>query len=565
MAKTQNEISVQTTSTYLASLDRSSLPTPATIEESLIAATNKEFDVENLGRHGPNKILLLKRLSFAQIAQILIELHRVVRIAPSGRNTDRDLDLLAVYVDSGEDEGIYATSEDHIRSIARRYNRELTINESREVMTVLREEAPRVSRCSDRDMIAVNNGIFDYRTKQLQAFTPDLVFLSKARVDYDPNALSPGIQTPENTTWEVEDWMHTLSDDQEIVDLIWQILGAIVRPHVRWNKMAWFFSTQGNNGKGTLVELMRNLVGTASYASIPISDFGKDFMLEPLTRASAILVDENDVGTFIDRAANLKAVVTNDVISINRKYKTPIAYQFWGFMVQCLNEFPRIKDKSESFYRRQLFVPFQKSFTGAEKRYIKDDYVARQDVLQYVLKRVLHMDYYVLSEPEATRLVLDEYKGFNDPIRSFWEELEDVFVWDLLPFAFLYDLYKSWFAKNNPSGSPAGRNVFINDLVTIIAKSPHWHCSDKNAKIRSGKRMASPEPLIARYDLKDWMNQGYTGADPLKRSTVHPLQANYRGIQRTVASASATGVSVTVVAMPVDDSDTLAGADTSAA
>ncbi|MET0885009.1 MAG: phage/plasmid primase, P4 family, partial [Mycetocola sp.] len=366
MANTQNEITKQVTTKYLAGLDLARIPTPASIEESLIAATNKEFTVENTGRTGTHRINLLKRLSFSQVAQILITLHRVVRIAPSGKNTDRDYDLLAIYVDSGEDEGIYATSEDQIRGIARLYNRELTINEAREVITVLREEAPRVSRCADRDLIAVNNGLFDYRTKTLQPFNPEHVFLSKARVDYVPTALSPGIQTPDGDTWEVESWMYTLSDDPELVELLWEILGAIVRPHVRWNKSAWFYSEVGNNGKGTLVEMARNLVGSASYASIPISDFGKDFLLEPLTRASAILVDENDVGTFIDKAANLKAIITNDVISINRKHKTPIAYQFWGFMIQCLNGFPKIKDKSESFYRRQLFVPFTKSFTGAE-------------------------------------------------------------------------------------------------------------------------------------------------------------------------------------------------------
>lgn len=540
MAQTQNEITKQVTTKYLATLDPAKLPSAATIEESLIAATNKEFMVENTGRTGNHRINLLKRLSFSQVAQILTTLHRVVRISPSGKNTDRDYDLLAIYVASGEDEGIYATSEDQIRSIARWYNRELTINEAREVMTVLREEAPRVNRCSDRDLIAVNNGLFDYRTKILHPFNPEHVFLSKARVDYNPNALSPGIQTPDGDTWEVESWMGTLSDDEEIIELLWEVLGAIVRPHVRWNKSAWFYSEQGNNGKGTLVEMMRNLVGTASYASIPISDFGKDFLLEPLTRASAILVDENDVGTFIDKAANLKAIITNDVISINRKYKTPIAYQFWGFMVQCLNEFPRIKDKSESFYRRQLFVPFTKSFTGAEKRYIKDDYVAREGVLQYVLKRVLHMDHHTLSEPVATQLVLEEYKGFNDPVRSFWDEYEEAFVWDLLPFPFLYDLYKVWFAKTNPSGSPIGRNVFISDLVIIVSKSTMWFCADKTAKIRSATRMSSPEPLIARYDLKDWMNQTYTGSDPLKKSTVSPLAPSYRGLQRQ-AGSGATG------------------------
>lgn len=532
MAKTQNEITKQVTTQYLASLQGMKLPSPATIEETLIALTNNEFSIENVGRQGTHKINLLKRLSFSQVAQILITLHRVVRIAPSGKNTDRDLDLLAVYVDHGEDAGIYATSEDHIRSIGRLYNRELTINDAREVMTVLREEAPRVSRCSDRDLIAVNNGIFNYKTKELMPFDPEKVFLSKARVDYVSTALSPGIQTPDGDTWEVEEWIQTLSDDPEIVNLLWEILGAIVRPHVRWNKSAWFYSEKGNNGKGTLVELMRNLVGTASYASIPIADFGKDFLLEPLTRASAILVDENDVGTFIDRAANLKAIITNDVISINRKYKTPIAYQFWGFMVQCLNGFPKIKDKSESFYRRQCFVPFEKSFTGAERRYIKDDYVARDEVLQYVLKRVLHMDYYVLSEPEASQLVLDEYKKANDPVRAFWDEFEEAFVWDLLPFSFLYDLYKVWFSKTNPSGSPIGRNNFITDLVAIVEKSTMFYCADKAAKIRPAKRMSSPEPLIARFDLKDWMDTSYPGTDPLKKSIVFPLAPTYRGLQR---------------------------------
>ena len=73
-----------------------------------------------------------------------------------------------------------------------------------------------------------------------------------------------------------------------------------------------------------------------------MSDFSKDFHLEPLIHASAIIVDENDVGVYLDKVANLKAVITNDVVLINRKFKMPVSYQFFGFMVQCLNEYPRI-------------------------------------------------------------------------------------------------------------------------------------------------------------------------------------------------------------------------------
>lgn len=533
-----NEILTEAVEEYLENLDRTAIPKPNEIERQLLALTKLKLDDQNMSRQKKDALPIPKQLTFAQVARILIELHRVVRIAPSGKNTDRDYDLLAIYMDSGDDEGIYVTSEDQIRSIARQYDRQLTINGAREVMTVLREDAPRVIRSADPDLIAVNNGIFDYRTKRLEPFDPRHVFLSKSRVDYDPQAANPVITStrPGVPDWDVESWMQELSDDPEVVELLWEILGAIIRPHVSWNKSAWFYSEQGNNGKGTLCELMRNLTGPNSYASIPIADFGKDFLLEPLTRASAIIVDENDVGTFIDRAANLKAVITNDVISINRKYKMPIAYQFYGFMVQCLNEFPRIKDKSESFYRRQLFVPFEKSFTGVERKEIKDDYLQRPEVLRYVLKRVLHMDYHELSEPAATQRVLNEYKEFNDPVRSFWEEFCEQFVWDLLPFPFLYDLYKSWFARTNPSGSPVGRNMFISDLLAIVRKSPTWYCSDKTAKIRPAARMSKPEPLIALYDLKDWMNNAYAGKDHDKLCTPFPLALNYRGIQRYTAT-----------------------------
>ena len=535
MAVPQNEIIRSVTQEYLADIDPKNAPAPPIIERDLIDKVNASFTLENTGRAPGNKIVLLKKLTCTQIAQVMLKLNRVVRIAPAGKNTDPDYDLLAVYCDEGEDEGIYLTSDSSFSRIARSYNYDLTTNDFKEVRAALMDGAPRTYRCDDKDLIAVKNGVFDYHSKTLRPFSPNLVFLSKSQVEYDANAINPVITHPgDKTVWDVESWMSSLSDDPEIVELLWEILGAIIRPHVRWNKSAWFYAEQGNNGKGTLCELMRNLTGPAAYASIPINDFGKEFLLEPLTRASAIIVDENDVGTFVDKAANLKAIITNDVISMNRKHKTPIAFQFWGFMVQCLNEFPRIKDKSDSFYRRQLFVPFTKCFTGVERKYIKNDYLRRDDVLQYVLKRVLHMDYYSLSEPLATQLVLAEYKQFNDPVRAFFQEFEDQFVWDLLPFPFLYDLYRAWFSQTSPSGSPVGRNIFIKDLVSIVTQSQTWYCTDKELKIRPSTKLSKPEPLVIEYELKDWTNKTYTGSTVAQRALPYPLKANYRGLLRRV-------------------------------
>ena len=177
-----------------------------------------------------------------------------------------------------------------------------------------------------------------------------------------------------------------------------------------------------------------------------------------------------------------------------------------------------------------------KCFTGIEKPYIKNEYLHRKDVLEYVLKRVLEMNYYKLSEPESCMKALSEYKEFNDPTRQFWAELKDEFQWNLLPFDFLYDLYKSWNVMNNPSGKPLGKSSFVNDLLQVIRQDNDWRCDDKNKQIRVGKnKMNCPEPLIIKYNLKDWMNPTYKGSNEnLLATPLFNPKDNVRGIERII-------------------------------
>ena len=488
--------------------------------------------------HSSEFLPMVQRLNAHDLKDVLLHRHIIVNIAPSNRNSDPELDMLAYYDDDPESEtyGLYINDNKKLRNLAQQYNFELNDNGFKDILSLLRAQAPRIDRRVDKDLIAVNNGIFNYKTKTLEPFSPDYVFLSKSIVSYNPDATLPVITTPHGDTWDIESWMLDLANDSpELCETIWQIIGAIIRPYVSWNKAAWFYSEQGNNGKGTLVELMRNICGPQTYASVPLADFSKEFMLEPLTRAQAILVDENNVGTYIDQAANLKAIITNDVISINRKYRSPIAYQFYGFMVQCLNEMPRVRDRSESFYRRQLFVPFNKSFTGVERRYIKDEYMSRTDVLQYVLKRVLNDmdDYYELSEPPETQEALNEYRLANDPVRAFWDVFAHDFAWDALPYEFLYDLYTQWHKHTSPGGAPVGYRKFIQDIKNIAEAdtATMWQQPNSQGRFRPGSMMSEPEPLIEDYGLHSWEN---AKAKPhtLSRCVPSPLKDYYRGLVR---------------------------------
>ncbi len=531
---TRNQIIEDVTENYISQLDKNNLPSPRTMEAELVTLINDSVMLANQVRAKEDKLRKLEALDHDTIAKLMLATNHIVCVNCDEENEDAEYDLLAIYKNDGCNNGTYRAESREFYEIAIQYNPRLTHSQLKDVIKRLRTLAPRMKRCRNRDLIAVNNGIFNYKTKELQEFTPDLVFLSKSHVNYNPAAQNIVIHNDEDgTDWDVESWMASLSDDSEIVELLWQLLGAIVRPLVCWDKSAWLYSERGSNGKGTLCELMRGLVGSSACASIPLSAFGKDFALEALTRATAIITDENDVGCFIDKVANVKAVITHDVIQMNRKYQSPINFRSYAFMVQCMNELPRIKDKSDSFYRRQLFIPFTKCFTGQERKYIKADYLHRTEVLEYCLYKVLHMDYYELSVPKACEDVLRFYKEFNDPVRQFWMEFKDLFEWDLLPYTFLYALYRQWFERNNPSGTIEGRNKFIEALRNVVADDDGWEPKRTDERVRSAGKMDSPELLICEYNLVDWKNPNYTGGNP--EHVCRPrLAESYAGLVRRV-------------------------------
>lgn len=509
------------------------------VEFHLLNRINNRLISENTqyGLKGSRAYQTLRTLTPAVIAGCMLKRNRIVRIMLSEKNTDPNYDVLAVYMDHGPNTGIYVTDEVSIRVLAREYNFSISPKELDHVIDMLADNAPRVMVTTNRDLIAVNNGIFDYKTKTLLPFTPEIVFTAKSAVNYNKNAVNPVIHNDaDGTDWDIESWMADLNDDPEIVALLWEILSAIIRPNVAWDKTAWFLSEVGNNGKGTLLTLMRNLCGERAWTSIPVADFGKDFHLEPLIRTNAVLVDENDVGEYVDRAANLKAVITNDVILINRKNKTPIAYQFRGFMVQCVNDTPRFRDKSGSLYRRQLIIPFDKSFTGAERKYIKQGYMHRTEVLEYVLYRVLSGNFYELSEPAAVRAALHQYKIENDPVRAFAEEFLDRVVWDLLPWRFLYALYRAWLTKDQPSNPPLGYNKFVKHLTLILQEAVGegegygWFVTP--AAVRTKNRILGEEPLAVEYNLDQWFDIQPVNGSIRKVGTPHNIPVSTRGLLR---------------------------------
>lgn len=481
------------------------------------------------------KIQRLSYLPNAAIARLMIALEGIKALNYSDGNNAGNYQL-GIYQDCGENEGIYVTTEDLFIKVIKKYNFNISVSGIRQVMELLRYTAPVVAVRKYRNLIPVNNGIFDYDTKKLLPFSPDYVFVSKCKVNFNATATNVVIHNDDDgTDWDVDSWIHELTDDPQVEQLIWQIIGAVIRPNVRWDKVIMPYSTKGNNGKGTLCRLLRNLCGEGNYTSIAINDMSKNFRLSPLLHVSAVIVDENNVTGYLDDASTFKALITGDQVQIEEKYKAPVDFRFSGLMVQCVNFLPRVNDKTSSFYRRILMVPFEKCFTGAERKYIKDDYLNRQEVLEYVLCKVLEKipSYYEFDVPDACTRLLDDYKTFNDPVRQFAEEMLPELKWQLVPNKFLYDLFKAWYEENIPSGRVQGKNSFLQEFKDVIAERDDWKATGSSVPTQ-GYSFGS-EPLIIRYNLTKWMNDAYRGTDAAMICTpsMDTIKSSVSGIIRT--------------------------------
>ena len=116
--------------------------------------------------------------------------------------------------------------------------------------------------------------------------------------------------------------------------------------------------------------------------------------------------------------------------------------------------------------------------------------------MEYVLYKVLNMNYYSFDVPGACENVLEEYKEFNDPVRQFMNEIMPQLKWDLVPFPFLYDLYGAWYKKNFPGrGELKSSTVFVKDFAEFALHVSGNGYGDDKRKVR--------RPMVRKWMLQN--------------------------------------------------------------
>lgn len=223
----------------------------------------------------------------------------------------------------------------------------------KEVMDYLHLMAPN-RRQADPRFIRFKNGVLDIDTGQLVDNPCDYLLLNEIPHNWNPKAKSELVDST---------FCSIAQNNDAIVANLWEMFGlALYRGH-DVSRMI-LLQGSGANGKSTLLDMLRHMLGEDNCFSLSACDLGEKFQLVPTMGKLALIGDDISNDYVNGKAcAVMKKFVTGD--TVNDQYKGGATFQFkpYATLIYSCNEIPKFADGTYGFERRIHPIPLLARFT----------------------------------------------------------------------------------------------------------------------------------------------------------------------------------------------------------
>jgi putative DNA primase/helicase len=322
------------------------------------------------------------------------------------------------------------------------------------------------------------NGTLDLHTGTIRPHDSADLITHVAPVTYDPAATCP--------TWER--FVHEVfAGDQSMVDFLQRAIGASLTGVVQDRALFLLYGAQGHNGKTTLVEVVRDLLGTSGeegfgYArKVDVMTFMKSKNYEDNLRKAAQLAGARFVySSEIDEEHRLneqliKDMTGGDTMEARRLYKEAFNFKptFKPWMYG--NHKPEIRGTDDALWGRVMLIEFPVSFAGRVNLQLPTELRAElSGILNWAIAGCLAWQREGLNPPAKVQADTQSYRKEQDLIGQFISECcqtgEDYMQ---CKASALYAAYRRWAeASDSPTLSQKRFGTYL---------TAHGYPSDDNA------------------------------------------------------------------------------------
>ena len=325
-------------------------------------------------------------------------------------------------------------------------------------MTVIQDRVKMHSWIKDGDngtCVAAKNGIIN-----ISNFIENV----ESRMDEKRQTTNHEILTPPTPNWfstsqlpfsydstaKCEKWQTFLDDvfksDEESIDLLQKWFGYLLTPDNSKNKIL-FVIGEPRSGKGTIIRVLRSLLGEGNVATPTLTELGTQFGLENMVgKTSAILTDAR-ISNRADESAiteRLLSISGNDPQNVQRKFKSTLSGHELNIRFTLFsNLVPKLKDVSSAFLSRCLFLLMPNSYLGKENFNLQDELLEElPGVLNWAIagKAKLNKSR-TFHQPEAGMPLKNELRSIVSPVLSF---IEDSCEFNEDYYVETHDIFDAW-------------------------------------------------------------------------------------------------------------------------
>lgn len=349
-------------------------------------------------------------------------------------------------------EGIYEERPHFIGRLVNKITPEAMQRDRTEVINRISDSLD-ISDITKKENLAVlKNGIYDIEKHKLLPFSAKYTFVTKTDAVWDENATEEPAFGENN--WTLSKALSTYFDGQrdEIAAFFYACQNAILTNKPS-KTFIYFYSKAGQTGKGTLTQLLINLVGKRNAGSANIETLESRFGLASVYDKALIYGNENDEPMTKNGSNNLKNLSTGDGITVDRKGIPAITVSPTPLVVQSMNTEPNFSIYNGGIKSRARIFVFEHSFVdeGDEDTLVKSEYINSPKLLKWLTHKVLSMDVPDrLPNFKASLAATNESQSRAFDIYDEWiNDRFEKFSGSEFPIGVLYLDFNAWRKENN--------------------------------------------------------------------------------------------------------------------
>jgi len=320
-----------------------------------------------------------------------------------------------------------------------------------------------VAQCLAQDInqthgLNVLNGVLDFDTLTLRDHTPSERFTNQICTIYNPEAKAPK-------------WLgflkQILGDEPAKIDVLQEYAGYCLDQSANLETIL-FLLGRGANGKSVFANTIHLVIGEDNCDTMSLDELrNKNYLADLLGKLVNIATESQSKAEVYE--STLKRLASGEHIKVDRKFKNPFTFKSNCKHIYCLNNLPRVGDKTDAFFRRIIAVPFniqikrEDQVLGLHRQLANEE---RSGILNWMLEGYLRLkrQNWQFTKSEQVEALADEYRKDNNNVLSFVDErcyLDE-------PEAFTSNevLYENYVEYCKKSGvQPVKKKSLVHELV----------------------------------------------------------------------------------------------------